>query len=336
MKNFAVGALIVLPVVVLLLLSRPERTRPEPLRLPPRQTPRTAGTADAAWAEIEKVLPGPSEQPKSREEAIALMKAHLTKLDSMSAVFGASFPKDPRRWKLAMALVDSYRIRQIVGLPEKTLAEAKTALAEIMAAPDADAETKSVASYNTVVILAEETKGGKGTLDGLEKTIAAHRKAYPDFSGNAQLDRLIAVVKAESGIKGKPLDLKFKAVDGREVDIAAMRGKVVLVDFWATWCGPCVAEIPNVVKAYEKLHGKGFEIIGISFDQDKAKLESMTKEKGMPWPQFFDGKGWQNEFGQKYGINSIPQMWLVNKEGLVVDTTAREDLAKKVERLLGY
>jgi thiol-disulfide isomerase/thioredoxin len=135
---------------------------------------------------------------------------------------------------------------------------------------------------------------------------------------------------------GKPLDIKFTAVDGREVDLAKLKGKVVLVDFWATWCGPCVMEVPHVVAAYEKLHEKGFEIVGISFDRegDKEKLTKFTSDKKMPWPQYFDGKFWQNEYGKKYGINSIPAMWLVDKKGNLRDQNGRDDLAGKVEKLL--
>jgi len=150
----------------------------------------------------------------------------------------------------------------------------------------------------------------------------------------AEVKAQIAGIKTKLEAMGKPLDIKFTAMDGRAVDLAAMKGKVVLVDFWATWCGPCVAELPNLKAAYDKLHSKGFEIVGISFDDDKAKLEGFVKENAMAWPQFFDGLGWKNQFGQKYAITGIPAMWLVDKKGNLVDMNARGDLDAKVEKLL--
>jgi thiol-disulfide isomerase/thioredoxin len=148
------------------------------------------------------------------------------------------------------------------------------------------------------------------------------------------LKRKINSIQMKAELSQKPLELKFTAVDGREVDLASLRGKVVLIDFWATWCGPCVEELPNVLKAYQTLHPKGFEIIGISLDSSKEKLEAFVKERGMEWPQYFDGKSWQNEISSKYGINSIPAMWLVNKKGMVVDTEARGNLEDRVQKLL--
>ncbi len=133
---------------------------------------------------------------------------------------------------------------------------------------------------------------------------------------------------------GEPVELKFHPVKGKNVDLAEMKGKVVLIDFWATWCGPCVAELPNVIAAYNKLHEKGFEIVGISLDGDKGRLTNFIKEKNMPWPQYFDGKGWDNEIATRYGIRSIPAMWLVGKDGKLVSTNVRGQLEAMVEKEL--
>jgi peroxiredoxin len=133
---------------------------------------------------------------------------------------------------------------------------------------------------------------------------------------------------------GKPMDLQFTAVDGREVDLAKLKGKVVLIDFWATWCRPCVRELPHVKEAYDKLHSKGFEIVGVSLDKDKGRLTRFVDQHGMAWPQFFDGLYWQNKFAVQFNIESIPAMWLVDKKGVLRSINARADLSGEVTKLL--
>jgi thiol-disulfide isomerase/thioredoxin len=132
----------------------------------------------------------------------------------------------------------------------------------------------------------------------------------------------------------KPLDLKFTAVDGRKVDLADMRGKVVLVDFWATWCGPCREEVPDMVKIYRKFHDKGFEIVGVSLDRDKAEMLAFTKENGMVWPQYFDGKGWDNEISAGFGVSAIPIMLLIGRDGKVVKPDGSGDLSGQIAKAL--
>jgi thiol-disulfide isomerase/thioredoxin len=153
--------------------------------------------------------------------------------------------------------------------------------------------------------------------------------------------------------KAQPMQMQFTALDGREVDVAKLRGKVVLIDFWATWCGPCVAELPNVKQVYEKYHAQGFEVIAISAENSglrptdspdqraakiakaREKLITYCREKALPWPQYFDGAHWENPFIKQYAISGIPAMFLLDKTGRVVETNARgEKLEPLVKQLL--
>jgi thiol-disulfide isomerase/thioredoxin len=134
---------------------------------------------------------------------------------------------------------------------------------------------------------------------------------------------------------GKVLNLKYTSVLRKPIDLADYRGKVVLIDFWATWCGPCVAEVPSVVAAYAKYHDKGFAVLGVSLDTDRDALLKFTKEHKMTWPQYFDGGGFdQNALAKRFDIGLIPCMWLVDKKGRLATFNGRENLPAKIEALL--
>lgn len=132
-------------------------------------------------------------------------------------------------------------------------------------------------------------------------------------------------VQAALVVGAKFPDFDEKDVDGKPLAIANHRGKVVLIDFWATWCPPCRAEIPNVVATYKKYHGQGFDVIGVSLDEDRQKLLSYIKDNNMTWPQFFDGQGWSNQLAVKYGIEAIPATYLLDGNGVIIATDLRGD-----------
>lgn len=135
----------------------------------------------------------------------------------------------------------------------------------------------------------------------------------------------------------QPFELAFTAIDGRAVDLKKLRGKVVLIDFWATWCGPCIAEMPNIKQVYADYHEQGFEIIGVSLDaeKDRQKFLDLVAAEGTTWPQRFEGKGWQDPLVATYTISGIPAMFLLDQNGMLVSTNARgEKLGSEVKRLL--
>jgi peroxiredoxin len=146
------------------------------------------------------------------------------------------------------------------------------------------------------------------------------QKEFPDSKQARMLKEQAAAKKLRGSLVdgAKFPDFEVNDTAGKPLSIANYKGKVVLIDFWATWCGPCVHELPNVIKAYDAYHSKGFEIIGISLDKDEQKLASFTKDKNMAWRQYFDGLVWQNKLAMKYGINSIPAAFLLDGQGTII------------------
>jgi thiol-disulfide isomerase/thioredoxin len=136
---------------------------------------------------------------------------------------------------------------------------------------------------------------------------------------------------------GKPLELKGPSLTGQEVDASQFRGKTLLVVFWASWADPVKRDLPELLKVYQKYHGKDFEVLGINLDNERSELDAFLKEHSLPWPQVFEPGGMdKNRFVNEYGIFALPTMVLVDAQGKVVNRSIRSaaELERQLDKLL--
>ena len=165
-----------------------------------------------------------------------------------------------------------------------------------------------------------------------QKVQVSEKIQVVDSETGAPVDMASATEPGETFV-----DLGLPGPQGQTVWVGDYVGqnKLVLIDFWASWCGPCIRELPNVVKAYERFHDKGLEIVGVSLDKDKASWLAAIEQTGQKWPQMSDLKGWECAGAQIYGIQSIPANVLIDDHGKIVARDLRGDaLLKEIESRL--
>jgi peroxiredoxin len=161
------------------------------------------------------------------------------------------------------------------------------------------------------------------------------KKIKRSEAGKAFVQRMEA---AKRTAVGQPaIDFSQAAADGRQVSLTSLRGKYVLVDFWASWCGPCRAENPNVVKAYSRYKEKGFEILGVSLDDKKDKWLAAIQADNLSWIHVSDLRGWKNAAAELYSIRAIPQNLLIDPQGVIIAKNLRGDaLESKLDEIMKH
>lgn len=326
--------------------------------------------SDVAWKKFEESQRQPTNKPATRDEATTQAQSWLAGVQKSADAFVKEFPKDRRRWqaRLIAARAD-LQSRRMLGQAEAP-ATGRAKLEEIINAPDATTPIKAEAAFMRVITYATEFRVKPESYITFHQAAADFAVKYPAHPLSTQLEELdlrslsddptdegaallkkylastdgrtaeiarqIQAKRAKmSELRQKPVELQFTDTANKDVDLALLRGKVVLVVFWGSFSQQSITELADIVPTYEKLHPKGFEVLGISLDVDKEKMQEAVKKLGMTWPQYFDGGGWKNKISSKFLIDSVPTAWLIDKKGNLRATALRDDgLENAVQKLL--
>lgn len=234
----------------------------------------------------------------------------------------------------------------------------KISNAELAAAPELNSDTaftNTVARHHWKMVAGFQTKNFQFAKDhpnsyfapvalfgaaANEKTVVEAEKVFktmsPEVQGTESGQAIQAFISAHYRINvgGPAPDFTQADVSGKPVALSSFKGKIVLIDFWASWCSPCRQEIPNIVTQYKTYKDKGFEIISVSLDNSRSKWTTAIQQEGMTWPQLSDLRGGNNEAAKLYGVSGIPATFLVDRDGKLISTGLRgEDLNKKLAEL---
>ena len=237
----------------------------------------------------------------------------------------------------ARSIVFQVRLQRLMqGDVPEAAALANAAKKEIKANPDSLQALGMVLKVGHALEIAEEAR---------ELATSYYRDLIPiaEKSKNRQIAEYAETFKGvlrRLSLPGNPIEFRGVLAGGEKFDPKTLEGKVVLVDFWATWCGPCREELPNVKQNYEKYHGQGFEVVGVTLDDDLEQVTKFIEDQEISWPNLTgedeSSRGFHQPMAEYYGIYAIPQVILLDRSGKVVSLNARgEKLGELLEKLMG-
>ena len=294
--------------------------------------------ADKILAQVKPADPLHDPAAKMKLESLMMLgRFGDEKAAADMATYAATLTNSPSKdlANEARRLVLVSEAQQILSSGDAKAAEGLVAKTAAMLAADPD-DVQSAGLAMQLAGAFEHMPGGEAVA------AAAYRSFAPAMakSSNEQIQKMgegFAGTLRRLSLPGHPMEINGTLLNGKPFDQKTLAGKVVLVDFWATWCGPCVAEIPNVLEQYEKYHKDGFEVVGISLDQEREALEKFVTEQKLPWPILFEepkGDGWQHPLATFYGISGIPTVVLIGRDGNVITLDARgEKLGERLDAI---
>lgn len=255
-----------------------------------------------------------------------LAQAQKRRTDSLENIF---------RTAIITQKLDSLRTDSLSKELQKPYEDMLAAYSDVVAKKIKD-NTSSFASIMAIQQLRPENY-----LDIYKSLDAGLTKAYPEnndvksFHGMVQQTEMMVARTNAIQVDAVAPEIMLPMPNGKDLALSSFKGKVVLIDFWASWCGPCRKEMPNVKRAYEKFKSKGFEIFGVSLDKERDAWLGAIEKDGLTWPQVSDLQFWQSEAAQTYAVQSIPFTVLVGKDGKIIAIGLRgADLEKKLAEVL--